>query len=461
MSRDFKRFYVNATWLIKLRWVAVVGQMITIGAVILLFQIDIRMLWAVWSVIVLTAVSNLMLSLWFSRWLIGDPPQILPWDVILGMVVLMDMISLTALLFATGGPNNPFCFFFFVNISLSAVVLNRRWAWSLNALSIVGFGLLLFDHHQIDELDLGIWMLPIRQSGVISLPQLGMWIAFATCSSVIVYFMTRLTSELRLQQQDLDRVEKQRARSEKLQALGTLAAGAAHELATPLSTIAVVARDVEKAFDDHPPTFEGADDVIDDVHLIRSQLDRCRKILDRMSSHAGQGAGNPFESVAIQRLLDEVLDELPEADRVSIEINDQVAAEQISVPLDELSQALRGLIQNALDAGPSLVVLTVVQDRRGWRIEIKDSGSGMTGDILKRVSEPFFTTKQPGKGMGLGMFLAENVVGRLGGEIQIDSEPEQGTQVRVLLPQAPINWMDQFENQSDEKRNATSQPGNG
>ena len=93
----------------------------------------------------------------------------------------------------------------------------------------------MFDHHQIKELDFNAWMLPFRESGQLSLPQLGLLVAFSTCGSVIVYFMTRLTAELRQQQLDLERVQEMQSRNEKLEALGTLAAGAAHELSTPLS----------------------------------------------------------------------------------------------------------------------------------------------------------------------------------------------------------------------------------
>ena len=116
--------------------------------------------------------------------------------------------------------------------------------------------------------------------------QIGLFAAFATCGSVIVYFMTRLSDELRKQQIEVRKAQFHQARSEKLEALGTLAAGAAHELATPLSTIAVVARDVETAFEEHPPEFPGAEDVVDDVHLIRKPYRRAellkelRRVLD-------------------------------------------------------------------------------------------------------------------------------------------------------------------------------------
>lgn len=436
MPSPSDRFTVNAPWLIRLRWVAVAGQMLTIATVILLFGIKLETVWALDVVISLTAVSNLVLSIWFNRWVKSANPPSLPWDLILGLIMVMDMLSLTALLFATGGPNNPFLLFFFVNISLCAVVLNRNWAWGLNLLSIACFVGLLYDHHQLDQLNLGIDMRPIRERGTVSLVQIGLAASFATCGSVIVYFMTRLTAELRKQQIEVRKAQFQQARSEKLEALGTLAAGTAHELATPLSTIAVVARDVEKAFDEHPPDFPGAEDVIEDVHLIRSQLDRCRGILDRMAGHSGQAIGEMNQPISLRKLIETVLEELPERNRVEIDLSEALARETITVPVIGFSQALRGLVQNAIDSDPSGEPVNIEVDKSGvyWRLQIKDRGEGMTRTTMDRVSEPFFTTKQPGKGMGLGVFLAQNVIKRLNGKIEYAARHERGTCVTVWLP---------------------------
>ena len=445
MPRETHRFIVNASWLIKLRWFAVAGQMLAVMAVIFLFAIKIEMLWALWSVIGVTAFSNLVLSLWFSRWSTNPQRTNLAWDRILGLVLIMDMGSLTVLLFASGGPNNPFLLFYFVNLSLCAVILDRRWAWALNFLSIGCLAILLYDHHQLELLDFGVSMWPIRQTGRISLQQLGLFVAFATCSTVIVYFMTRLTDELHQQQSDLHRAQELQARTEKLQALGTLAAGAAHELSTPLGTIAIVAGDVEKTLKDTPPEFPGSQEVLDDIRLIRSQLDRCRKILDRMSSRAGQSANEAYESISMARLTEIVLAELPRPDNVSVALSPKHGLETIRIPVDDLAQALRGLVQNAIDAGPGTVRIEIVRKRQSWLWQVIDSGPGMSDDVLKRISEPFFTTKSPGKGMGLGLFLAENVVARLGGDIRIKSHPGQGTKVIVELPDAPINRLEQLE----------------
>ena len=436
MPTPTDRFTLNAQWLIRLRWVAVVGQLVTIATVLFVFGIKIDTAWALEVVISLTAVSNLVLSLWIRRWMNKAGRQQIPGDLILGLVMVMDMLSLTALLFATGGPNNPFMLFFFVNISLCAIVLNRNWAWGLNLLSIGCFAALVYDHHQLDQLNLGIDMRPVQERGTVSLVQIGLVAAFATCASVIVYFMTRLTDELRKQQIEVRKAQLRQSHSEKLEALGTLAAGTAHELATPLSTIAVVARDVEKAFDEHPPDFPGAEEVVEDVHLIRSQLDRCRGILDRMASHAGQAIGELNQPVSMKKLIETILEELPERDRILVDLPESLTHETMTVPVIGFSQALRGLVQNAIDADSSgkPVEIQVDKAKKQWRLQIRDRGGGMSSSTLSRLSEPFFTTKQPGKGMGLGVFLAKNVIKRLNGNIEFASRTDYGTCVTVWLP---------------------------
>lgn len=441
-SQYLTNHYLNATWLVKLRWVAVIGQLATIAGAVFLFRIQIPMAWAMAIVILLTGASNLFLTVWFRRWkqiddrLAGSdnhPVSPLPWNLILGLVLVMDMLSLTTLLFTSGGPNNPFCLFFFVNLSLCALMLNRRWAWAINLLTIGCFAALMFEHYELDKL--GNRLETIRSLQNVSLQHIGLLVAFATCASVIVYFMTRLTDELAIQQQKVRRAQALQASSDKVEALGTLAAGTAHELATPLSTIAIVARDVEKAFEQHPPDFPGAEDVIEDVHLIRSQLDRCRKILDTMASHAGEAIGEQVKPVTVEAISDAMIDGLMGGQRVTLNFPEAAKTETLNVPLAGLSQAMRGLVKNALDSDPDEgpVTVDISQQSNGWSWKIRDQGRGMSANQMERVSEPFYTTKPPGKGMGLGVFLAMNVVRRLGGSVEFESKVGEGTCVTVWL----------------------------
>ena len=432
------RNFLNASWLINLRWVAVIGQVATILGAIAIFKAQMPAVWSLILVISLTALSNVLLTYWFAK----DDRfnlSVRTWNSLLALVMVMDMLSLTALLFATGGPNNPFFLFIFVNISLSALVLNRNWAWGINVLANLCFILITFEHLKVPQLDMGLPTL--RLVGQMQLEHIALLVAFATCSTVIVYFMTRLTAELRAQQLEVRNVQMKQARSEKIEALGTLAAGTAHELATPLSTIAIVAKDVEHAFELHPPDFPGAEEVIEDVHLIRSQLDRCRAIIDRMSSHAGEAVGEPIRPVTLSRLAEASLEGLIGRGRVHLDILPEDESAHVAVPLDGLSQAIRGLIKNALDADTSdrPVKIIIRRDQQNWCWEIVDRGPGMSPEVLQRVSEPFFTTKSPGKGMGLGVFLAKNVVRRLGGRvshvIRDSSDPRgAGTTVTITLP---------------------------
>jgi two-component system sensor histidine kinase RegB len=435
------RALLNASWLLKLRWVAVGGQLLTI--IIVGFGLRIPIFVGPLLVIVAaTTVSNWLLYRWLARhgdWT-ANVEENHRLDLSLGMVSMMDLASLTALLYATGGATNPFFLFYFVNLGLSAILLPRKWVWGLNLLAILCFVFLLYDHYSLDVLDVGPDMYPVRASGRWTLLQLGMIVAFTTCSSVIVYFLTRLAWSLSQHEMELREAQRRKAESDKLEALGTLAAGAAHELATPLSTIAVVARDVEKALEAQSRERDSGSELVNDIHLIRSELDRCRKILHRMSADAGQTMGETIQAVGWDELQAETLAGLPDADRVDWRVDCADPNAAIRVPLLSLSQALRGLIRNGLDASAASdrVAVRIGCDRaQVWTIRIQDRGSGMTPEIASRVGQPFFTTKSPGKGMGLGVFLAENLVRRLGGKMKFESSLESGTLVLIELPTQP------------------------
>jgi two-component system sensor histidine kinase RegB len=158
-----------------------------------------------------------------------------------------------------------------------------------------------------------------------------------------------------------------------------------------------------------------------------------------MSAQAGESVGEAFKTIALGRLVEVVLVELPEHDGVYVQIDEQTAESLVHLPLESVSQVLRGLVQNALDAVTDRrhVRLTISANEKKWVWGVVDSGHGMSPDILQRASEPFFTTKPPGHGMGLGLFLAQNVVRRLGGTLDIQSKLHVGTTVTVTLPINP------------------------
>jgi two-component system sensor histidine kinase RegB len=421
---------INAVWLTKLRWVAVAGQLLTIAIVAGPLGIKLP-LGPLLALAGLTAATNAAFGVWTRRRL-SAAAVLRPyeWHALLGGLMVLDLFVLTFMLELTGGPTNPFAIFYFVNLALGGVLLPARWAWLLVGMATVAFAIISYTHLPLAALQDTDRLTSFRELGRVPVVSGGMLIAFAACGSVIVSFTTWLTRELRRNQEARLRAEELRSRSEKFEALGTLAAGAAHELATPLSTIAVVAKELEHELNEH----QVSPDVTADIKLIRTELDRCRAILDRMSTTAGRAAGEAPESLTAQQLLQEVLADLPDPSLVAVNFENGASEKRILAPHAALSQAVRALVQNGLDSRPGARVTIAVHANDLLGIDIHDRGPGMPEEVLARVGEPFFTTKQPGKGMGLGLFLARSVIERLGGRIAIHCRTGEGTTVHVTLP---------------------------
>jgi two-component system sensor histidine kinase RegB len=221
------------------------------------------------------------------------------------------------------------------------------------------------------------------------------------------------------------------ARSERLVSLTTLAAGTAHELSTPLATIATAARELQRALE----TRAADDDLTDDARLIRSEVDRCQTILDQMSGRAGGSSADEPELVSIPDVLNDLKSRLA-ADRAGrLVVNTAGDLRPVVVPRAGLSQALLSLIANAFDAtanAESPVVIDVSATADTFRVAISDEGRGLTPEAQRRAGEPFYTTKEPGRGLGLGLFLARVFAERLGGSLKLESSV--GTTAVLELP---------------------------
>lgn len=437
---------LNALWLVKLRWVAIVGQLVTVGFVARGLEIPIAT-GPLLGGLILTAASNVLLGAWLSNETAQPTLTHRTASLVVAGVMLLDLVVLTFMLYVSGGPTNPFVVFYFVNLALAGVLLEPAGAWLLELVACGGMCLLFWRHWQVEVLSDPKRLTAMSSTDELPLAAVGELVAFVAASGVIVAFMTRLTSQLRSSQHAQRRAEELRARSEKLEALGTLAAGAAHELATPLSTIAVVATEVERAIiqqqgsgEDLPP------EVASDLTLVRSELERCRNILNRMSIDSGQLIGEPPTQVTVAELVAEVVEGLGSPQRVTFTSRAGAGERKLEVPRVALAQAIRGLVQNGLDADLETAVALVAEPTPGQparpqsplvRLLITDQGPGMPEAVLSRAGEPFFTTKQPGQGMGLGLFLARSVIERLGGELRLDSNEGQGTRAVVDLPCQP------------------------
>jgi two-component system sensor histidine kinase RegB len=409
------RHGVDFSWLVTLRWGAFLGQGVTILAVDRWMGIALPLRPLAW-VLAFGAATNLVCAAWARRAAVPE------W--MLAAVMLLDVGLLTAVLYLTGGPFNPFSFLYLVNIALAAVTLAAAWTWALVTVSLLCFGGLFFAHVP----------LPLEHDHAhpISMHVQGMWVAYGVAAAFIVYFIQRVRRALAERDAELLAARNAAARHERLASLATLAAGAAHELATPLSTIAVIAKELERALGNDGAATAGAD-----ARLIREQVERCRAILGQMAADAGETAGEAAAPVRVSAIVETASRDLAGRERVRCELAADTASASIRVPARALAQALRGVLQNALEASPAGGEVLVRLSAAGthWRMAVEDRGSGMPPDVLARAGEPFFTTKNGG-GMGLGLFLARVVLERIGGALELDSTVGRGTTATLLLPAA-------------------------
>ncbi len=405
---------INLRWMVRLRFGATAGQAATVAAVALLSDLQIPTM-ALASVIAFAFVSNVALWLWssgrssFPAWLFG---------AVLGL----DILLLTVLLLLSGGAHNPFNFLYLVYVTLSAVVLQPRWTWSLLGLSALCFGTLFFEAPWDDG--------RLSHAALMKMHLQGMWVAFVVAAAFVVYFVHRVSLELRHREEELAVARERSARQERLTSLATLAAGAAHELSTPLSTIAVVSRELQQRL--HRV---GREEESEDAALIRSQVERCRVVLAEMALDAGQPAGEAQAELSVRALIDAALEPLSSLGRVQVSLGDDGDRTYCNGPGRALMRVVRGLVKNALQSSPDKnVALSVEGTGTERHIVIRDEGPGMSPEVLSRAGEPFFTTRAPGQGMGLGLYLTRTVAESIGGRFELSSAPGRGTTATLVIP---------------------------
>jgi len=402
-------------WVSKLRNGMLVGETSLILITQYLFHIALPLKWIAIP-LAFTAAANLVVHRW--REIFQDRSA-------LGLLFAFDSVCLTALLALTGGAANPFTLLFLVQITLSAVALSKAWTRMLGALSILGFASLFWWHVRIPVFE------GPHDSAVLSAHLAGMWIAFAVGVLLITVFIGKVSEALRRQEQEALQYQSQLAHHERLASITTLAAGAAHELGTPLATIAVVSRDLER----NGNGLGATTDLADDARLIRSQVERCSQILRQMGGRGVEPAGEMPTVINLRELCAQVKSELASgtSDLVRTDVSEDATA---FLPAAAARQALLALLKNALESSPpgQHVALTAQCEPGKIRFTIEDTGCGMSPETLSRIAEPFYTTKGAGGGLGLGTFLARLFAERMNGSLVFESEVDFGTKAILELP---------------------------
>lgn len=408
---------VALPWLVTVRWAGILAQ---VAAVVAGAQglpgttpLSVPLLLSG-----LAALSNAWLS-----WRLGRRRPVAAASG--GWLVCADVCILSWLLHDAGGVLNPVSIFYLVYIVLAALVLDRVWAWVVTSLSIAGYGVLFLAPPA--EVAAAGAMHP-----EIALHLRGMWLAFAATSLIVAILVGRLASLIDRRDRSLAALRDRTTRNARLAAMSTLAAGAAHELSTPLGTIAVASRELERALDRAP----GPDGWREDVRLIRSEVERCRRLLHDMAGRFSEPMGEGVDVRPMGDAIEAALSALLPAERTRVRRPGQSEASQVAWPPGLVTRALVNIVRNALQASPEAAPIDLVTSSDGQivTIRITDTGTGMSPEVLAHAGEPFYTTKPPGEGTGLGLFVARSTIEQLGGTLTLSSREGSGTTVTVVLP---------------------------
>lgn len=415
-ARPISSAATDLSWLIRLRWWALGSQLAVFALVPLLLSVALPFA-GLLGITLVGLASNLWLSARPTASVAG-----------VALVLAADIALFSALLYLTGGPYNPFSFVYLVHIALGAVVLPARAAWALAALALFFFGLLFGFHRPLDGL-------LHTEIGPLHLHLYGMWVAAAVAAAFLVYFIQRLNRQIAAREHALRAAEHRAEQKAKVLALTTLAAGAAHELATPLSTIAVVAGDLSR-----PDLIakRGAVEIADDARTIRGEVDRCRRILEQLRAGVGGTTGEGWHKVDPEALVTAIRARARRPETVDAAFVPAAPPSPLVLPLTAVAQCAGALVRNAEDAAPDGTVhIRLLQTAESLEITVADDGPGMPPEVLARATEPFFTTKPASAGSGLGLFLSKTVAESLGGTLHLLSEPGRGTTATVSLPLRP------------------------
>ena len=357
--------------------------------------------------------------------------------------LIADIALLGATFYFSGGLANPLVSLLLLPLIVAAIVLRQSHAWGIAALSAGCYGLLVLFHRPIEHRrppaepydsafhDPGLHAAAM-QGATFDLHLVGMWLTFVLSAVLVAAFFTRMAQSLRRREAALARAREEALRNERIVALGTLAAGAAHELGTPLGNMLMLADELEGSC---------AADVVarEDLAELKTQIRNCKRILGEMVSAAGSVRAEGGRLQAADAFYDELLEKWA-LTRPAVRLEQDWIGERPAPTLvteQALVQALINLLNNAADAAPELPVAVSGRCRDGaFELEIADRGPGLTAEVQAKAGEVFVTTKGDGGGLGIGLFLANATIERAGGSVQLKARAGGGTLSAVRLPLA-------------------------
>jgi two-component system sensor histidine kinase RegB len=411
---------VRLDTILRLRWLAALGQLAAIFVVAQGLEFDVPIVPCL-VIIALSALLNLALQIVFNPMQRLDPRYA-------GALLALNIIELAALLYLTGGLENPFSFLFLAPVLISATALPVRLTVTLGLLAVACASVLVFLHQP----------LPWDSDEPLSLPPIylaGVWFSIVLAIGVTGLYSFQVTEEARKLSDALAATELVLAREQHLTQLDGLAAAAAHELGTPLSTIVLVSRELEKTLADNLAA-------AGDIKTLREQAQRCRDILSKITQLSSTGA--PFDHMNLSTLIEETV--APHRDfGIAIKVRIAVAAtkEPVGSRNPAILYGVGNILENAVDFARNTVEVNAWWNNDAVEIVVSDDGPGFAPDILKRIGEPYLSrrpasddTPSERTGLGLGVFIARTLLERTGARVSFSNRifPDHGAVVQIAWP---------------------------
>ena len=406
---------VEASWLVRLRWAQIAALFATVAGVRFMLHAPFPLA-PLFVVVGTLSAANVLLarSLRRRRGALSEGA--------IAAHLLLDALGLTVLLSFTGGAMNPFTILYVLQVALGAILAGRRWGLVVTVMVILAFGALLVVRPE----QVHVW----HSASMFGLHVRGMWLGFALTAGALWFFIDRVVNSLRAREIELAAARLDAERAVRWTALGTLAAGTAHELNTPLGTIAILASELAETLD--RGSEQGAQ-----AQRIREEVRRCREILARMRSHAPD-AEEPAV-VEVDAFVREVVDVWRAANPEDLV---RVAADEggeATFARAGIHRALLNVLDNAAQSQRAAGVRTPIELRAARRgralvFEVIDRGGGIAPEHAARLGEPFFSTRPEGQGMGLGLFLVRAAAAKHGGRVEAGTTSGVTT-VAITLPQ--------------------------
>ena len=409
----------NMLLLIQLRWLAVLGQVSTIAFVVLVFDLHLplpHMLEVLSCLIAFNIASHLR---WHERRIATNAE--------LFLALLVDVGVLTFQLYLSGGLTNPFAFLYLMQIILSAVLLKPWSSWAIVGVTMACLaGLALFSEP--------LALPPDHNAGLLSLYVEGTLICFLLNAGLMVFFITRISSNLRAGDALLADLRQRAAEEDHIVRMGLLASGAAHELGTPLATVSVILGDWKRM-----PEISQRPDMLEDITEMEAQLQRCKSIVSGVLLSAGQARGESSIKTTLNTFLDSVADDWRKSRPVEIFDYRNLIEQDLPVAFDSaVKQMLGNVLDNAFEVSPRWLSLEVRREEDSLVMEVSDQGPGFPDWMINQIGKPYQSTKgKPGR--GLGLFFVVNVARKLGGRVSASNLPTAGARVTLELPLSSIS----------------------